>query len=166
MSATTRTGGIIWRIMRWLNPRLHRRFRSGGKPGQLVLLLTTTGRKTGGDHVTPLQYELVREAYYVGSARGRSADWYCNVLSNPEVKAEIKGAVFTAHAEPITDPKKIADFIELRLSRHPRMIGTMLRLEGLPARYTRMELEVFASKKALVILHPSKEIDRHPVSMQ
>ena len=82
------------------------------------------------------------------------------------MKVEIKGAVFTAHAEPITDPKKIADFIELRLSRHPRMIGTMLRLEGLPARYTRMELEVFASKKALVILHLSKEIDRHPVSMQ
>jgi deazaflavin-dependent oxidoreductase (nitroreductase family) len=166
MSTIPRSGGIVWRIMRWLNPHLLGRFRSGGKPGQLVLLLTTSGRKTGADHLTPLQYELVGEAYYVGSARGRSADWYCNILSNPEVKIEINGEVFSAHAEAITDPKKIAEFIELRLSRHPRMIGTMLRLEGLPARYSRRELEEFASKKALVILHPSKEVDIPQASIQ
>jgi hypothetical protein len=59
--------------MRWLNPRLSGRFRSEGKPGELVLVLTTIGRKTGEAHKTPLQYELVEGVFYVASARGQKA---------------------------------------------------------------------------------------------
>jgi hypothetical protein len=51
--------------MRWLNPRLLGRFRSAGKPGKLVLVLTTSGRKTGEAHKTPLQYEIVEGVFYV-----------------------------------------------------------------------------------------------------
>ena len=145
--------------MRRLNTFLLRRFKTGGKPAQLVLVLKTTGRKTGLTHTTPLQYEQVGESYYVGSARGSSADWYRNVLSNPEVEVEIAGESFPALAEAITDPEQIADFLELRLSRHPRMIGTMLRLEGLPGNCTREDLEEFAEKKALVVLRPMRKID-------
>lgn len=159
MSAIDRFGAIIWRIMSWLNPLLERRFKSGGKPGQLILLLTTTGRKTGQEHVTPLQYEQVGDAYYVGSARGKRADWFRNILVNPNVVVEIAGEKIPAHADAVTDPKEIADFIELRLSRRPRMIGTMLRLEGLSSSYTREELEDLANKKALVVLRPSKVIE-------
>lgn len=145
--------------MSWLNPLIERRFRSGGKPAQLVLLLTTTGRKTGQDHITPLQYEQVGEAFYVGSARGKKADWYCNLLQNPNVKVEIAGNSFSAIAEVITDPKEIADFIELRLTTRPRMIGMMLRLEGLSRGFSRQDLEQLASKKAVVILRPTPQVD-------
>lgn len=140
--------------MRWLNPFLERRFRSGGKPGQFILLLTTSGRKTGLDHTTPLQYEQIEDAYYVGSARGRSADWCRNIIANPEVEVEIAGESFKAHAKVITDAEEIADFLELRLKKRPRMIGTLLRLEGLRSGFTRQELEEFAAMKAIVAIQP------------
>jgi len=154
MPAADRSVGVIWRVMRRLNPHLLERFRSHGKPGQLVLILRTTGRNTGREHITPLQYEQVGENYYVASARGPRADWYCNILSNPNVRIEVAGETIPAYAQAITDPKEIADFFELRLSRHPHMIGSMMRFEGLPGNYTREDLEEFASTKALVALNP------------
>lgn len=146
--------GFVWRVMGWLNPRITRRFRSGKKPSQLVLILTTTGRKTGHAHKTPLQYELLDGSYYVASARGIQADWYRNILANPSVTIEVGGREFLAQADAISDPEQIADFFELRLERHPRMFKTLMRLEGLPAVFSRAELEEFASHKALVALHP------------
>lgn len=38
--------------------------------GQIVLLLTTTGRKSGKYRVTPLQYEEIDGIYYLGASRG------------------------------------------------------------------------------------------------
>jgi deazaflavin-dependent oxidoreductase (nitroreductase family) len=116
-------------------------------------VLITTGRKSGRPHKTPLQYELVDGVYYVGSARGVQADWYRNILGDPKVTVEIAGREFSAQAEAITDPVRIADFLEMRLERHPKMIRAMMRFEGLPAVFSRTELEEFASHKALVALH-------------
>ena len=144
---------FIWRIMGWLNPRISSRFREGRKASRLVLVLTTTGRKSGRPHKTPLQYELVEGAYYVGSARGVRADWYRNLENEPKVTVAVAGKEFSAQAEAISDPVRIADFLEMRLERNPRMIGAMMRIEGLPAKYSRTELEEFASHKALAALH-------------
>jgi len=120
----------------------------------MILLLTTTGRKTGRSRITPLQFEDVNGIYYVASARGVNADWYRNILVNPEVQVEVAGDQFAAKAEAITDPARIADFLEIRLERHPRMIRAMLRLEGMPPNFTRSELEEFSREKSLVALHP------------
>ncbi len=62
-------------------------------------------------------------------------------------------------AEPVTDPGRIADFIELRLRRHPRMLGMILKSEGLPSNPSRLQLEDYARRLALVILHPDSEQD-------
>jgi deazaflavin-dependent oxidoreductase (nitroreductase family) len=123
--------------------------------GRLILLLTTTGRKSGLTRVTPLQYEEIDGAYYVGSARGTKADWFRNILADPCVEVRIKFHRFEGLAEPITDPFRIADFLELRLKRHPRMVGAILRSEGLPASPTRAELEAYAAHLAMVIIHPN-----------
>jgi deazaflavin-dependent oxidoreductase (nitroreductase family) len=128
------------------------------------LLLTTTGRKTGRDHITPLQYEQVEDAYIVGSARGEKADWYRNILLNQNVTVEIEGESFPALAEAITDPEQIADFLELRLRKRPRMIGTLLRLEGLHGNYTRQDLIEFAGTKAIVALRPINKISESQVA--
>jgi deazaflavin-dependent oxidoreductase (nitroreductase family) len=139
--------------MGWLNPLISRRFRRGSKPSQLVLVLTTTGRKSGRPHKTPLQYELLDGAYYVASARGTQADWFQNILGDPVVTVEIAGREFSAQAEAITDPMRTADFFEIRLERHPKMMKALMRIEGLPAKFSRKELEEFASHKALAALH-------------
>jgi deazaflavin-dependent oxidoreductase (nitroreductase family) len=155
MAKPRRIPEFFWRVMSWFNPRISKRVSSSTGPSQLVLVLSTTGRKSGRAHKTPLQYELVNGKYYVGSARGTKADWYRNLLAHPDVTFEVSGKEISARAEAITDPARIADFLELRLERHPRMMSLMMRLEGLPADFTRDQLQEFASHRALVILHPS-----------
>lgn len=70
------------------------------------------------------------------------------------MEVRVKGRRFSCLARPVTDPQQIADFLELRLKRHPRMVGAMLKSEGLPNHHSREQLEVFASRLALVILDP------------
>ena len=122
--------------------------------GRLILLLTTTGRKTGLPRLTPLQYELVDGQYTIGSARGTKADWFRNILADPHVRVRVKSREFAAIAEPVTDPARIAEFLELRLLRHPRMVGMILKSEGLPAKPSHLQLEQYARGLAMVILHP------------
>jgi len=93
--------------------------------------------------------------YYIASARGRDADWFKNIVANPKVHVQIRDREFDAAAEPVTDPSRIADFIELRLKRHPIMIRLIMHLfDGLPLRFNRTYLEKFCQEKAMVILHP------------
>jgi deazaflavin-dependent oxidoreductase (nitroreductase family) len=122
--------------------------------GRLVLLLTTTGRKSGLPRTTALQYEEVDGAIYLGSSKGTQADWFKNLVKNPCVSIRVKSRQFSGKAEAVTDPVVIADFLELRLRRHPRMVGAMLKSEGLPATPSRAELEAYASKLALAIIRP------------
>ncbi len=126
--------------------------------GRLVLLLTTTGRKTGLPRVTPLQYEEIDGTFYLGSSRGQQADWFRNILANPHVEIRIKSRRFRGLAETVTDPLRIADFLELRLTRHPKMIGMILQSEGLPAQPERAQLEAYAAKLAMVVVRPEAEI--------
>ncbi len=144
---------LILRLLRQ-PPRAAYALGLGPLLGRLVLLLTTTGRKSGLPRVTPLQYEELNGSYYLGSARGQSADWFRNILAEPRVEVRVKGRRFSCLARPVTDPQQIADFLELRLKRHPRMVGAMLKSEGLPDLHSREQLEVFASRLALVILDP------------
>jgi len=122
--------------------------------GRLVLLLTTTGRRTGLRRVTPLQYEEIDGAIYVASSLGQRADWFRNVVANPRVEVRLKWRRFRGICETTTDPKRIAGFLEVRLRRHPKMVGRILRLEGLSAQPSRAQLEEYAAKLALVVIHP------------
>jgi len=153
-SKSRRIPDALWRWMRPLNLRIARNYHGHFPARRLVLLLTSKGRVSGLDRVTPLQYEEVDGVYYVASARGKDADWFQNILVNPKVKVHLREQLFQALAEPVTDPVRIADFLELRLERHPKMLSLMLRLEGLPAGFDRHELEQFAAEKAMVAIHP------------
>jgi deazaflavin-dependent oxidoreductase (nitroreductase family) len=133
---------------------------SGPLIGRLILLLTTTGRKSGLPRVTPLQYEEFDGLIYIGSARGTQADWYRNLVADPHVRVQVKGRRFEATAETSTDRVRLADFIELRLKRHPRLVGAMLHAEGLPARPTREQIERYAANLALVVIHPAQSEGR------
>jgi deazaflavin-dependent oxidoreductase (nitroreductase family) len=123
--------------------------------GHFILLLTTTGRKTGLPRVTPLQYEELDGEFYLASARGVKADWFRNLLADPCVHVRVKNRQFTGWAEAVTDTSRIADFLEVRLKRHPRMVGMILKSEGLTASPSRSELEQYAHGLALVIVRPT-----------
>ena len=123
--------------------------------GRIILLLTTTGRKSGMKRVTPLQYELIGRDYYLGAARGLQADWVRNIQSNPQVEVRTGRKHFLGIAEVVTESSRFADFLEVRLERHPRMIGLIMeKAHGLPKRPNREQLEKLADKETLVIIHP------------
>jgi len=125
--------------------------------GRIILLLTTTGRKSGKKRITPLQYELIGEDYYLGAARGLKADWVRNIQSDPRVKVRVGVKHFQGSAEIVTNSSKFADFMEVRLERHPRMIGLIMeKAHGLPRRPSRAQLEELAKNEAFVIVHPIK----------
>jgi hypothetical protein len=104
--------------------------------------------------VTPLQYEEVDGAIYIGSARGIKSDWVRNIQANPEVKVQVKNRQFRGHALVMTNPLELADFLALRLQRHPLMVGQILRAQGYPAAPSRQQLEEYARELALVIIRP------------
>lgn len=125
--------------------------------GKIVLLLTTTGRKSGKERVTPLQYEEIGGLYYLGAARGLKADWIRNIQANPQVDIRVGSKHFRGCAEVVNDPAKFADFMEVRLERHPRMIGLIMeKAHGLPRRPSREQLEGLAANETMVIVHPEK----------
>lgn len=142
---------FLWHFIR-VPHRLMYRIGLGPLVGSLILLLTTYGRKTGKPHITPVQYEEIDGRYFVGSALGVKADWFRNVVANPLVNVQVKTLRFQGMAEPITDPKRIADFMRLRLQRRPRLMGAMLRGAGLPNNPTQEQLEAYAANRAMVII--------------
>jgi len=143
----------LFRLLK-LPPRLLYEIGLGSLCGRIVLLLTTRGRRTGRPRITPLQYELVDGAFVVASARGTAADWYRNVLADPQVEVRVRRSRFPATAETCTDPAAIADFLEIRLDRHPVFVGRVLRWRGVPAHPTRAHLEAYASRLAMVTVTP------------
>jgi deazaflavin-dependent oxidoreductase (nitroreductase family) len=141
--------------------RIHQRLYDVGMGwlvGWLILLLCHTGRKSGKRYATPMQYEKIGGNYYVGAARGCKADWFRNVQACPEVEVSVGRRHFTALAESITDPARVADFLAYRLKRHPLMIGLMMKLHRLPMKPDHEQLLELGRTTALVIFHPQKEI--------
>jgi deazaflavin-dependent oxidoreductase (nitroreductase family) len=154
MNYTRQAKPSIYHRLRRFNRRLVANYQRGFGPRGLVLLLITTGRKSGQPQVTPLQFETVDGMFYAASARGQKADWFRNILADPIVGVQIEDNCFEAVAEPVTDPARIADFLELRRRRHPIMIRLIMLFEGVSPWADRDRLESFARQKALIVVHP------------
>lgn len=128
--------------------------------GKIVLLLTTTGRRSGRRRVTPLQYEKVGEDYYLGAARGLQADWVRNIQADPQVEIRVGARRVRGSAEIVTDPARFADFLEMRLERHPRLVGFLMeKAHGLPRRPSREQLEGLAKSEVLVVVRPAADLE-------
>ncbi len=64
----------------------------GGFAGAPLLLLHTTGAKSGRERVNPVMYRDLDGRYAVFASKGgapTNPDWYHNLLANPSVQAEI-----------------------------------------------------------------------------
>src|SRR5579872_407079 len=76
--------------------------RLGSKmSGQKILLLTTTGAKTGKRRTVPvMQFELEGKRYVIGSYAGAPEDpaWIKNLRKVPEAEVEVPGEKYRARA--------------------------------------------------------------------
>jgi deazaflavin-dependent oxidoreductase (nitroreductase family) len=84
--------------------------RVGGPfDGAPLLLLHTTGAKSGNDRVNPMMY-LPDDGRALVFASAAGADqhpaWYFNLLANPQVVVEIGTETYHAIAEPVPDPER------------------------------------------------------------
>ena len=80
--------------------------RVGGPfEGGTLLLLHTTGRKSGVERVNPLAYFPDGDRYVIVASKGgapTNPDWYYNLLANPRVTLEVGTETFEAHAVEVT----------------------------------------------------------------
>jgi hypothetical protein len=104
--------------------------------------------------VTPFQYEEIDGKIYLGSSFGKKADWVKNILKNPKVGVHLKGTKFTGIVSVIDDSAKIVTFLKIRLERHPKMIGRILRAEGLSIPPSLEALESHAKGMVIVVIEP------------
>jgi len=66
----------------------------------------------------------------------------------------LKNQHFCGTAALITDPICIADYIQTRLERHPRMVGAMMKMHDLPPAPSRTQLEELGKSLVVVAIKP------------
>jgi len=76
--------------------------RVGGRfEGAPLLLLTTTGRRSGEHRTNPMMYLADGDRLLVFASKGGAPthpDWYRNLVANPQVTVEVGTETFPAHA--------------------------------------------------------------------
>jgi len=121
------------RLLLWINGFVARRVRKGGKnpPGFDfdLLLLTTTGRKSGLERTTPLGWGPDGNGGWLIAASANGAagipSWYHNLAAAPDkARIEINGATIPVSAEQLHGTEREAAWQTLtaaipRLGKYP-----------------------------------------------
>jgi deazaflavin-dependent oxidoreductase (nitroreductase family) len=77
--------------------------------GTQILLLTTTGRRSGQARTSPLIFQPYGADYLVVASKGgadQAPAWYLNLQSNPTVRVQIKDDTFAARARTASPEEK------------------------------------------------------------
>jgi len=74
--------------------------------------LSVTGRKSGKTISVPVWFVQDGEKLYLLPVRGSDTQWYKNVVQNPSLRIEARGAEAEFQAIPITEAKAVKAVIE------------------------------------------------------
>jgi deazaflavin-dependent oxidoreductase (nitroreductase family) len=118
----------------------------GGKVGGMfeglpLLLLTSTGAKSGLPRITPLVYGTDRDRLVIAASKGGSPtnpDWYHNIVANPEVTVEVGTESFPARATVATHANRQRLF-DLLVDVTPQLAETQ--------RSTSREIPIFVLER-------------------
>jgi deazaflavin-dependent oxidoreductase (nitroreductase family) len=69
-----------------------------------LMVLRTTGRKSGQPRDVPLGYAIVDGSVYCIAGFGARTQWYRNIVADPAVEVLLPMGAFRGHAEEVTDP--------------------------------------------------------------
>ena len=113
--------------------------RNGGKVGGQfegfpLLLLTSTGARSGAQRTTPVAYfDIDGHIYVVGSSAGRDRDpaWVFNIRAQPAASVEIGADPRAVTARELPAPNAIR-CIARSSSRHPASVSTKLTDRVIP----------------------------------
>lgn len=79
--------------------------------GTTILLLHTTGRKSGKEYTHPLIYREYDDAYLIVGSKGgdpKPPEWYRNLEADPAVSIQVKDETIPVKARTATDDEKPA----------------------------------------------------------
>jgi deazaflavin-dependent oxidoreductase (nitroreductase family) len=119
------------------NKQIIEEFRANqGKVGgrfsdMTLLLLHTTGARSGKPRLNPVAYTRDGERYVIIASKGGSPenpDWYYNLVANPRVKVEVEAEMFEALAEVAPETERTRLF-EQMAARHPGFAEYQKRTE-------------------------------------
>ncbi len=90
---------LLWRLGlgRWINATPE----TGGR----IMVLTTTGRKSGLKRRAPVNYARLNGDVYCLAGFGQSTHWYRNVMADPAVEVWLPDGWWAGYAEEVTDPE-------------------------------------------------------------
>lgn len=93
--------------------------------------VSTRGRRSGREHVVELWFGVIGESVYFISGNGKTADWFVNMVANPEVEVRFGQDWRVGHARVVSNPderRQLGDLMEakfdwdgdddINLSRH------------------------------------------------
>jgi deazaflavin-dependent oxidoreductase (nitroreductase family) len=92
--------------------------------GQPVLLLTTTGRRSGRERTTPVQYAEAGDQLVIVASNGGAPTppaWYLNLLADPHVHVQRGGERLSLRAREATGPER--ERLWARLTAANRWLG-------------------------------------------
>jgi deazaflavin-dependent oxidoreductase (nitroreductase family) len=99
----TRAHAFVYRLTRG---------RLGGRVGGLpVLLLETTGRRTGRQRTTPVEFMRVDGAYVVVAANSgapRPPAWYLNLRERPQTRVQLRDHLVAVDAHEALGDERAA----------------------------------------------------------
>jgi deazaflavin-dependent oxidoreductase (nitroreductase family) len=85
----------------------------GSWEGRDLLLLTTTGRKSGKQHTTPIVYTRDGDRLLVYASKAgapKHPDWYLNLEADPHVVVEVGDERYDATATPLKGAERDRQF--------------------------------------------------------
>ena len=109
--------------MRAINEKFIAEFRANGgvSDDRPLLLLTTTGARTGLTRTTPMMFVPDGERLLVIASNAgapRDPDWFHNLVAYPDVTVEVTGETFEATATVLLDDERDRTFAEI-VARYP-----------------------------------------------
>lgn len=106
------------------NPLLVALYKIGLLPllgvSRTVMLLTTKGRKSGRQRVTPIGYFPIGGVIHLFSAWGKGASWYQNLAANPdEVWIQVGLRKRSVYPQALQEPAEILRTLEQFFAESP-----------------------------------------------
>lgn len=137
-------------LLKWLfkSPILFYRLGLGPLVGRLIMIMTTTGRKSGQPRRTAIEFHEFKGRRYVFSGWGTKTDWYRNIEANPYITIQTWRGAESVQARRITSEAELSEAFELAMS-NPTMrmviksVGFDLSLEQFLAQKDRFNFVTF-----------------------
>ena len=74
--------------------------------------ITVTGRKSGRAISIPVWFVLEGDKLYLLPVQGSDTQWYKNVLNNPMIRIDARGAEAEVKVVPVTDATQVSSVVE------------------------------------------------------